>query len=80
MLDQAIVRTEEESTKKMVEAKTARNQAEKLGKECGKTEKERVKAQGEVETLMASIQVRNSYRSLHYWKVPQTKTPIIFFP
>jgi len=56
-LTQAIGRTEEESTKKMVEGKTARNQAEKLEKECGKTEKERIKAQGEVENLMASIQV-----------------------
>lgn len=41
----------------MVEAKTARTQAEKLGKECGKTQKEQAKAQGEVEKLMAALQV-----------------------
>jgi len=53
---QAIGKAEEEGTKKGVEAKTARAQAEKLQKECSKTEKEKVKAQGEVEKLMATIQ------------------------
>ena len=41
----------------MVEAKTARTQAEKLNKECDKTLKEQTKAQGEVEKLMAALQV-----------------------
>jgi hypothetical protein len=61
---QAIGKAEEEGTRKVVEAKTARAQAEKLQKECGKIEKEKVKAQGEVEKLMASIQVSIQRRRL----------------
>ena len=55
---QAMGKAEEEGTRRVVEAKTARTQAEKLGKECGKTQKEQAKAQGEVEELMATLQVR----------------------
>ena len=40
-----------------MEAKTARTQAEKLQKECGKIQKEQTKAEGEVEKLMAALQV-----------------------